>query len=560
MKFDTLPLAAALLSGCHGFVPSHRLSHPHSFGRLPNTLVESKADDSVETSRDNISQLRDSLPLNREKPSKELPTSVTATSYIPPQANVQIKRTVMKFGGSSLADASRVDHVANLIKDQIGIGNRPRAVVCSAMGKTTNALLSAGDFALEGRVNVDALRTLHTNCCETFQFPPNIAGEIMGLLDECEGMLNGVRLLQELSPRSLDQLVSYGERCSVRIMAARLNQLGVPAQAFDAWEVGIITSSNYGDASILPDSEAKIKKIFDTRIDPSVVAVVTGFIGHDIDKKVTTLGRGGSDLSATAIGAACDLDEVQVWKDVDGILSSDPRVVPNAVPISKVSFEEASELAYFGAQVLHPIAMQPAMRKNIPVRVKNSYNPSHDGSVISATKDPDRLVTAITFKRGVQLVDIVSTRMLGAYGFLSTVFNIFEKNKLSVDVLASSEVSISVTLDNKQKVSESHQILKDLAPCADVVVKNDRAILTLIADVERSSEVLATAFRVFFNRDIKVEMLSQGASKVNISFVILDKDLDDAILNLHSCFFENICVVGGINDDAIELEEELTGV
>lgn len=372
-------------------------------------------------------------------------------------------------------------------------------------------------------------------------------------------MLNGVRLLQELSPKSLDQLVSYGERCSVRIVAARLNQIGVPAQAYDAWEVGIKTNSNFGDASILPTSEAEIASAFKNRIDPSIVAVVTGFIGHDPNGRITTLGRGGSDLTATSIGAACRLDEIQVWKDVDGILTTDPRIVPEAIPVAEVSFEEASELAYFGAQVLHPIAMQPAMLRNIPVRVKNSYNPSAKGTVIKKRDNPSQLVTAITCKRGVQLVDIVSTRMLGAYGFLSRVFETFEKHKLSVDVLASSEVSISLTLDKKQRTECLNRLIEELESCADFEVLKDRSILTLIADVDRSSDVLATAFRCFSARDIKVEMLSQGASKVNISFVLRDDQLEDAITNLHSCFFGDSCIVGMPIDDSVE-EKKLDSV
>jgi aspartate kinase len=250
----------------------------------------------------------------------------------------------MKFGGSSLANADRIDYVAKLIQNQRdNEGCRPRAVVCSAMGKTTNSLLSAGDFALEGRVCIDAIRTLHYSVMNSFDLPENTKKEITHLLDECEDMLNGVRLIQELSPKSLDQLVSYGERCSVRIMAARLNQIGIPAQAFDAWDVGILTDSTFGDAKLLPQSEAAIAAAFD-RLDPDVVAVVTGFIGHDPKGRITTLGRGGSDLTATAIGSALRIDEIQVWKDVDGILSSDPRVVPNAIPISDVSYDEASEL------------------------------------------------------------------------------------------------------------------------------------------------------------------------------------------------------------------------
>lgn len=356
-------------------------------------------------------------------------------------------------------------------------------------------------------------------------------------------MLNGVRLLQELSPKSLDQLVSYGERCSVCIVAARLNQLGIPAQAFDAWDLGMFTDSNFGDARVLDKTADAIKSIMNGRIDPNIVAVVTGFIAHDPNGKITTLGRGGSDLTATTIGAALDLDEIQVWKDVDGILSTDPRIVPQAIPVPDVSYEEASELAYFGAQVLHPIAMQPAMKKNIPVRVKNSYNPSHEGTVIQRRESQGRLVTAITCKRDVTLLDIVSTRMLGAYGFLSTVFRSFEKHKLSVDVLASSEVSVSLTLDKKQKISQQSEILGDLSKFAEVSLKQKRAILTLIADVDRSSDVLATVFRVFATRGIKVEMLSQGASKVNIRFVLHKEQLVDAMIHLHKCFFEDRCIV-----------------
>jgi aspartate kinase len=450
----------------------------------------------------------------------------------------------MKFGGSSLANYERIDHVAHLIKDQIASGCKPRAIVCSAMGKTTNSLLAAGDFALtQGRVNLDAIRTLHTAVLDEFKMNDNVVKEVTALINECEDMLNGVRLIQELSPKSLDQLVSYGERCSVRILAARLNQIGIPAQAYDAWEVGILTDSDFGDANLRQPATAEaIQAAFD-RIDPSVVAVVTGFIGHDPQNRVTTLGRGGSDLTATALGAALLLDEIQVWKDVDGILTSDPRMVPNAIPVSDVSYEEAAELAYFGAQVLHPIAMSPAMKANIPVRVKNSYNPTAAGTIIRTEKENKLLVTAITFKKNIRLMDIHSTQMLGAYGFLAKVFGEFEKHKLSVDVLASSEVSISLTLDKKQKDNEIEGLINDLSSCADVKMSENKSILTLIADVQRSSEVLALVFRVFSSQGINVEMMSQGASKVNISFILDGKDLEPAVLQLHKCFFEDRCVV-----------------
>jgi len=313
---------------------------------------------------------------------------------------------------------------------------------------------------------------------------------------------------------------------------------------------GVLTDDTYGDAKLLPTTTDSIKERFD-KIDPNVVAVVTGFLGHNTKGRITTLGRGGSDLTATAIGAALKVDEVQVWKDVDGILTADPRLVKGAIPVAKVSYEEASELAYFGAQVLHPIAMQPALKSDIPVRVKNSYNPSAAGSVIDKHGNPERMVTAITCKKGVTLMDITSLQMLGAYGFLGAVFSDFEKYKVSVDVLASSEVSVSVTLDKKQQEEDTKALSVSLSRFAEVELKQDRAILTLIADVSRSSDVLATVFRSFSAHGIQVEMMSQGASKVNISFIVREDQIDEAILNLHSCFFEGFCDVGVVESGQI---------
>jgi aspartate kinase len=517
------------------------------------SLSDDTADESIDIDREQDPSSSDDNDdvISSYKSNLNPRRSFTPTTRIGSTSPKSIDVT-MKFGGSSLANSDRIDHVTKLIYDRIHPASdtevpvRPRAVICSAMGKTTNSLLSAGEMAMEGRVDLEALRTLHLGTCKSFELPERTIQEVERLLNECEDMLNGVRLIQELSPKSLDQLVSYGERCSVRIVAARLNQLGVPAQAFDAWDVGVITDDNYGDAKLLPNAIESIKERFNARIDPNVVAVVTGFIGHDPKGKITTLGRGGSDLTATAIGAALNVDEIQVWKDVDGILTADPRLVPNAVPVSRVSYEEASELAYFGAQVLHPIAMQPALASDIPVRVKNSYNPVAEGSVIDKVGNPDRMVTAITCKRKITLMDIHSLSMLGTYGFLKNVFADFEKHKVSVDVLASSEVSVSVTLDKKQDDYDVSELQKDLSSFAEVELHRDRAILTLIADVKRSSDVLATVFRSFSAHGIQVEMMSQGASKVNISFIVREDQIDEAILNLHQCFFEDRCDVGMI--------------
>ena len=457
-------------------------------------------------------------------------------------------------------------------------------IVCSAMGKSTNLLLAAGQTAFdEGTVDISELRELHSAACDALisqlekrnsvmcdlqddeekaacmaEFSTLLASvldmkdAVSGLLDSCEDLLNGISLLREFTPRIKDRLVSYGERCSVRIVAEQLKLMGIQASAVDSWTIGFRTTSQFGNADILDESYDAIKQHFlreareggygtNAKEGQQIVPVITGFIATDGEGQITTLGRGGSDLTAAVLGAACSLDEIQVWKDVDGMLTADPRVVKNAVPVPSVTFEEASELAYFGAKILHPISMLPAMKFNIPVRIKNSYNPSHPGTLISNDhyrtrgEGQDGLVCAITSKSQQILIDVVSTRMLGQYGFLARLFSAFERYRVSIDAIATSEVSVSLTIDGSQAGWE--EVVADLDGIAEVEVNKGRSVLTLIADVQRSSNVLEAMFRVLSDKGIQVEMLSQGASKVNISIVVRDEDLDEALAALHDYFF-----------------------
>ncbi len=453
--------------------------------------------------------------------------------------NTGVKNIVMKFGGSSLATPERVVYVAKLIKEHVDKGYKP-IIVCSAMGKTTNALLTAGDFALEGSVSIEALRTLHKNSMNELGVSDACEAQVNELLDDSETLLSGIKYIGELSPRTKDALVSFGERMSVRIMAATLNNLGVPAQAFDSWKLGLRTTSEFGNADVLDESYDAIK-ISLKKFEGFTVPIVTGFIGKDNNGKITTLGRGGSDLTATILGSSWPADEVQVWKDVDGIMTADPRLVTTAHPVTEVTYEEAAELAYFGAEVLHPISMQPAIRSNTPVRVKNSYNPGAIGTYIQGQRDKSNtLVTAITSKSNVQLIDIVSTKMLGQHGFLSRVFEIFEAEGVSVDVVATSEVSVSLTLDRSQVISRDiNALVMKLSEVADVKQLENRAIISLICNTDKASEVLAKSFIVMQQLDMQVEMLSQGASKVNISFVVDMKFKEALIKELHKTFFES---------------------
>lgn len=440
---------------------------------------------------------------------------------------------VMKFGGSSVANADRIRHVGRIVQD--ALPRRP-VVVLSAMGDTTDYLLEAAEKALEGTVALDSIKDLHIKTMADLGLPSSLNQEIQGLLKDLETLLVGISLIKEITPRTKDYLVSFGERLSVRIGAAYFRSLGFDARAFDAWDVGFVSDSNYTSAEVRKDCWPVIQDRISSLVSQGVVPVVTGFIAKDPQGAITTLGRGGSDLTATIIGAACKADEVQVWKDVDGILTADPRLVPEAVPVEQVTYEEAAELAYFGAQVLHPRSMQPCSAVGIPVRVKNSYNPSAPGTlIVSKLEKGGSLVRAITTKKNVTLVDIVSSRMLGQYGFLAGVFQCFADHRLSVDMVATSEVSISLTLDAPHDLAH---LKRDLEKIASVDIKKNKAIVTLIGDVRRSSAILEKAFGVCNQEGVQVQMVSQGASKVNISFIVDNEEAPRIIQALHREFFK----------------------
>ena len=430
-------------------------------------------------------------------------------------------------------------------------------VVLSAMGKTTNLLLQAGDEALitppgsiPSLAPLRAIKELHRETADKLGVDAAAREEIENLLTQLAQLLVGISIMQDLTPRAKDSLVSFGERLSTRLFAAFLRAHGVPARQYDAFSIGVITNDNFTNAEVdykatLPAVQAALTR---RPGQPAELPVVTGFLGRGSQTgAITTLGRGGSDLTCTLIGASLGLAEVQVWKDVDGVLTSDPRVVDGARPVGNLTFEEATELAFFGATVLHPLAMQPAAeRGDMGVRVKNSYNRSAPGTLITAQRDMrEALVTSIVLKQNVTLVDIGSTRMLGQYGFLSRVFKVFGEQKLSVDVVATSEVSISLTLDSAKTLWERDLIEEELEGLmvafdgwANASYRRGMSILSLICNVKRTSAILERVFRVFGREAVQVEMMSQGASKVNISLIIEDSKAKHALRCLHKEFFE----------------------
>lgn len=455
---------------------------------------------------------------------------------------------VMKFGGSSVASAERMREVADLI---LSFPEERPVIVLSAMWKTTSNLLLAGEKAVNCGVTkisdlqeLTFIKDLHLRTADDLGVERSI---ITKHLFELEQLLNGIAMIKEMTPRTKDYLVSFGECMSTRIFAAYLNKIGVKARQYDAFEIGVITTDDFTNADILEATyPAVAKRLHGDWISDPAIPVVTGFLGKGWKScAVTTLGRGGSDLTATTIGKALGLREIQVWKDVDGVLTCDPNIYPNAEPVSYLTFDEAAELAYFGAQVLHPQSMRPAREGDIPVRVKNSYNPKAPGTLITRARDmSEAVLTSIVLKRNVTMLDIVSTRMLGQVGFLAKVFSIFEDLGISVDVVATSEVSISLTLDPSKLWSreliqqELDRVVEELENIAVVNLLQHRSIISLIGNVQRSSLILEKVFHVLRTNGVNVQMISQGASKVNISLIVNDSESEQCVRALHSAFFE----------------------
>ncbi|XP_010556239.2 PREDICTED: aspartokinase 1, chloroplastic [Tarenaya hassleriana] len=420
------------------------------------------------------------------------------------------------------------------------------------MGKTTNNLLLAGDKAVSCGVSLASeieelriIKELHLRTVKELGVDPSV---VSSFLEDLEQLLKGIAMMKELTLRTRDYLVSFGECMSSRIFSAYLNKIGAKARQYDAFDVGFITTDDFTNADILEATyPAVAKRLYDDWMSDPAIPVVTGFLGKGWKTcAVTTLGRGGSDLTATTIGKALGLREIQVWKDVDGVLTCDPTIYKRAVPVPYLTFDEAAELAYFGAQVLHPQSMRPAREGDIPVRVKNSYNPKAPGTIITKARDmTGTVLTSIVLKRNVTMLDIVSTRMLGQVGFLAKVFSIFEELGISVDVVATSEVSLSLTLDPSKLWSreliqqELDHVVEELEKIAVVNLLRRRAIISLIGNVQHSSLILEKAFHVLRTKGVNVQMISQGASKVNISLIVNEDEAERCIEALHRAFFES---------------------
>lgn len=433
----------------------------------------------------------------------------------------------MKFGGSSLGNTERIKNVCNIIKSK----EKP-VVVLSAMQGITDRLIEAAEKAEKGddvSKELDEIKKTHHETLKDLELKEDLVDNVLG---EFFSAIDKIFVMKKTNPELMDLVQSFGERLSCRLVAAYLTKIGVEAEAYDAYDIGMVTNPEYGNAEPLPDTEEKIGDIL-KKI--TVLPVITGFIGKDSSGQVTTLGRGGSDYTAAIIGAALGVS-VEIWTDVNGVMTTDPRVVKEAKTIKEISFNEASELAYFGGRVLHPKTIWPAVKKNIPVKVLNSFEPEHEGTTIlkeaEATKEKAK---AIACKKGITLVNLVSTRMLLAHGFLSRVFSVFEHHKKSVDMVATSEVSVSLTVD---KDNDLDKIKSDLNGIADAKILTNKAVVCVVGEGMRKVPGLSgKIFTALGKEGVNIEMISQGASEINISLIVDEKDADKAVKVLHKEFF-----------------------
>src|SRR5574340_14355 len=447
---------------------------------------------------------------------------------------------VMKFGGTSVESAAAIERVAGIVKAR---ADRKPVVVVSAMGKTTNKLLAIARAAIEGTrqdylQQIHDLRDFHSR--EARQLVPlEERATLDRVLDEhfqeLTELVKGLAVLGELTPRSIDAISSYGERLSSDIVAQAFRNFGLPAAHLDSREVIITDRRHTQAAPLTPKTYARLAETVPPLTREKVV-VMGGFIGATEDGVTTTLGRGGSDFTASLVGAGIGADEIQIWTDVDGMLTADPTILPGGHRVKIISFAEASELAYFGAKVLHPATVLPAVEKNIPVLILNSRRPDVGGTrIISDSGHCANEVKSIACKRNITLVNVKSTRMLMAHGFLHRIFEVFDRFETPVDMVATTEVSVSLTIDNPTRLDE---ICKQLQEFAEVDIVRSQAIVCLVGDNIRYSPGIAR--RIFNSLDVNIGMISQGASLLNFSFVVAESDLRAAVERLHAEFFSEL--------------------
>ena len=448
---------------------------------------------------------------------------------------------VMKFGGTSVESAEAIERVARIVASR---GKRSPVVVVSAMAKVTDQLVAMGHKAASGDCEsaLDSLQALrqrhHKTAAELLgkKRAATLAPRLEKRFEELENFLRGLAAVHELTPRGSDFLLSFGELLSSLIVADAFIVRGLNAAWLDSRECLITDATHTRAVPQMDATRTQCKKKIAPLLSKKRIPLLGGFIASTLDGVPTTLGRGGSDYSAAILGAALGAESIEIWTDVEGMMTTDPRLCPEARTIKQISFNEAAELAYFGAKVLHPATLLPAIHKNIPVYVLNSRNLNSTGTEITAQAPPSKdTFRAITAKTGISIVNVVASRGVMVHGFLRSVFEALDRHSTSVDIVAISEVSMSFTMETKRLPKA---LLGELEEIADVTCDDEQAIICLVGeDIHGKPGVAASVFNTVAESGVNIRMISQGASEINISFVVQESDVPKAVRHLHDHFF-----------------------
>ena len=447
---------------------------------------------------------------------------------------------IMKFGGTSVANFEAITRTIFIIGGKL---DQKPVVVVSALSKVTDLLYRISDAAAAGNETetkdlLSQLRQRHVDLAAELLSQSVLKDEavanVNSICDSLDSIAMAVCSLGELSDRNKAIIISKGEYLSSTIIAHAMNSKGIRTKWVDARDM-MVTNKSYLKAE--PDMSAIAERVpgVVSQAYEGVDAVITqGFVGVTADGEPTVLGRGGSDYSASLIGLAIDAERIEIWTDVDGVRTADPRSVKNTKYLEKISFEEAAEMAHFGAKVLHPLTIEPAVKKNIPIYVLNSMNPSGKGTAILRNELIEDGVKSVSFKENIKVINIFSTRMINTSGFLRRVFEIFSESKVSVDLISTSEANISVTVDAAQNIDS---VVAQLSEFADVIVDDDKSQVSVIGkNIVRLNGMLKKTFTPL--KKCNVYMISQGASFVNISFVVDREELADVVQDLHDHLFD----------------------
>ena len=459
----------------------------------------------------------------------------------------------MKFGGTSLAAGENFRLVADLVSNYVNQGFEV-VVVVSALKGITDRLIEASEHAKTGDLETiyrfkREITEEHLEAARKSIRDPNIRREVSDALrrtlDELEKVLTGIAYVGELTPKSRDYVLSFGEKLSTRIAWGTLRDAGLNAQYFTGGSAGIVTDSNFGEAKPLMNvTKHQVKSRIEPLLEEGVVPVITGYIAATPEGVTTTLGRGGSDYTATIIGAALGVDEVWIWTSVDGLMTSDPKIVPDAKVIPEVSFQEATEMAVFGAKVMHPRALEPAMEENIPVRIRSIFNPESLGTLIVKEQKikPVDVVKAITLVKDVALVNVSGAGMIGAPGTAAKVFDVLGKKNINILMISQSvsEANISFIINRgslEKAVNALEIALLGRGLIREVTAEDDFCVVAVVgAGMRGTPGVASRVFSAVARRGINIRMIAQGSSELNISFVVKEVDGEEAVRAIHEEF------------------------